>query len=72
MFRFLKLVTINSTMEVKEMLLERVQCPLLTVNKICYGYLNNDLIMVFSNLAILTLSVVFLFLSGTNGKGISG
>lgn len=60
MIRFFKALTISSGLGIKSMLQERTQCPLLTCNKICYGYLNNDWIMVFSNLFVLTITIVLL------------
>lgn len=60
MLRVVKLITIHSNFEIKEILQSRIQCPLLTMNKICYGYLNNDWIQVFSNAIILVLSISFL------------
>jgi hypothetical protein len=72
MLSFLKLVIISTSAELKEMLQARVQCPFLTFNKMCFGYLNSDWVMVLSNAAILMLSVSFLLASGVHGKGISG
>jgi hypothetical protein len=62
MINFLKILTINSGIEVRDLLVDRVQCPLLTFNRICFGYLNNDLLMVFSGIVTLALSVTFLFI----------
>jgi hypothetical protein len=68
MINFLKLLTINSGIELRDLLVDRVQCPLLTFNRICFGYLNNDLLMVFSGIVTLVLSVAFLSMSIPKGS----
>jgi hypothetical protein len=60
MIQFFKSLTVSSGLGIKALLQERSQCPLLTCNKICYGYLNNDWVMVFSNLFVLAASVFLL------------
>jgi hypothetical protein len=60
MIQFFKSLTVSSGLGIKAMLQERTQCPLLICNKICYGYLNNDWVMVFSNLFVLITSVLLL------------
>ena len=65
MIQFFKSLTVSSGLGIKALLHERAQCPLLTCNKICYGYLNNDWVMVFSNLFVLAASV-FLLVNSRN------
>lgn len=67
MIRFLNLLTINSSLEIRELLLNRVQCPFMTCNRICMGYLNGDLVMVFSGIITLVLSIAFLLASFNKG-----
>lgn len=57
--------------EIKELCREACDSPVLACNKICYGYLNNDWMMVFSNVAVLTFSTALIFFSFLNNKALS-
>lgn len=68
MVRIFRSVTSSSGFGMKGVRIEHRKFPLLTCNKICYGYLNNDWFMVFSNLVLLIL-LVALFLISIMHKG---
>jgi hypothetical protein len=63
MVRFFRQIAMSSGLGIKSNLHDYVQCPLLTCNRMCYGYLNNDWIMVFSNLFVLAISIILLLVS---------
>jgi hypothetical protein len=71
MVRLIKSLTNSAEYSIKDIAQERASCPILIFNRICYGYMNGDWIMVISNVAILALTIGFLAVSMTSNKPIS-